>query len=902
MASYHHSSANDRAVHKHCKQSRRAHDKQSTEAMARDSSHRSRGRTSHHHTDDPCSDSSDEILIKGRASRRFRPDIDRDVARQLKSIEKAQRGPLRPSSSSSQEIHIHYVPVVTKSVSPPLTTSSQSQSRSSTCSKSAGITASEITSQLKGITMSWLGRRSDDSHKSSRRSRSRSKHRKRDKHGKKRMCTSKFLAPLAQRWVCYKCGKLRSDRIQERHPLKEGQKMQPNWCGKCRVHGELHGRALVFDGQRHYCWGCGIVRSRTYHNDNPIEKNEMSTPNYCKPCREASPAFDYNLREASETGSVASIRDKVNYLPKPSTYYPPLTLSQQAFYRQMHDAELSDVDEEEDGQATCAPGKENQNPRSKKLKASKSFMLENCSYKVKTTSDASSEHGVPISILKALHLDEERARSTSSGGCRLSDGSYQPPTVESELSEDLKSNVKARDVAREALATIDGDEHFEVKNSSKSASDDEPSSPTTILAPNKRDSGDSSTKKKVHWIKQAAQPMTAGSNASDSAYYSGYPSDLSYKSIGCRRSRRDPGDVSTGSPPIQEGESTAGDLRHDIRNQEKASLRRHESGGKGSGKDLPAQRSFGEPAHALDVDMASYWRNSTQSSHSQSILPVPPEFFEPATTGLMNRSGRDKYESSIIPQIDSPEIPNFSRPYLSPPKQRAKVSHDPDPTFSSDFDTHSSYVQDYSFYQSAANFSDSTQRRDFSGFSPPGEDYAASQYEHYGHTVSHGDWSPVSCPIDDDDDYNISSEDDKDGSFRSYGDNDSFPPATGYSGFDFSGLGGFSPSKMTGVDAFAPEDEKFVRKKKTTQSTPSQHSWRLYDDGDDDGSAPDIEGCRWRKDGRTTVHHSGGGQVPNEGKTVQIVSIREMGSDEELNVSEGWSCLLACDSAVTSGC
>lgn len=314
MASYRRSSATDRTAHKHYKPHRHAHDKHATDDMAHGSFQTSRSRRSQQCTDEADSDSSDEILIKGKASRRFLREDKKDIARQLKNSDKAQQGTFRTSSSSSQEIHIHYVPIVTTSVSPPPTNSRQSHSRSSNSSKSGGLSASDITSSLKGITMSWLSRRSDDSHKTTRQSRSRSKHEKRDKHGKKRVSTSKFLAPLAQRWVCYKCGKLRSDKIQERHPLKEGQKMQPNWCGKCRIHGELHGRTLVFDGQRHYCWGCGIVRSRTYHDDNPIEKDEVSMPNYCKPCREISPAFDYNLREASEIGSVASVRNKVSYI------------------------------------------------------------------------------------------------------------------------------------------------------------------------------------------------------------------------------------------------------------------------------------------------------------------------------------------------------------------------------------------------------------------------------------------------------------------------------------------------------------------------------------------------------------------------------------------------------------
>lgn len=246
-----------------------------------------------------------------------RSSVKDDISRQLKNIEKAQREALRPSSSSSQEIHIHYVPVVTTSASPPLAVQ-HSRSLSSAASdpdghgiKRSKSNASENFNQLKDLTKSLVRGYSFKTERSKSRSR-RSKHEKRGKHGKRKV-TSKYLEPLAQRWICYECGRLRSNKIQIRHPLQEGQKMQPNWCGKCRVHGELHGRPLNWDGQRHYCWGCGIVRSRAYHHDNPIAGSEESTPNYCKPCRELSPNFDYNLREASEVGSAVKVRETVRF-------------------------------------------------------------------------------------------------------------------------------------------------------------------------------------------------------------------------------------------------------------------------------------------------------------------------------------------------------------------------------------------------------------------------------------------------------------------------------------------------------------------------------------------------------------------------------------------------------------
>lgn len=313
MGSRHRSSVNERGSHKHNKQSRHSYDKHTTDDMARHNSHRSHGRSSPPRVDNTGSDSSDEILLKGRASRHSRRDEYREGARRLNSNDKTRKGSFRlsSSSSSSQEKDSRFGPVASKSDSPP---ARQSQSQPSGPSKSAGIRVNTITSQMKGITKSLLGRRSEDSHQTSRPSRSRPKQERRDKHGKKRESTSKFLAPLAQRWVCYQCGKLRSHTIEQRHPLKEGERMQPNWCGKCRVHRELSGRPLAFQGKRHYCWGCGIVRSNFYHVENPIRSGEKSIPNFCKPCREVAPAFDYKLREASDIGSAASVREVVSHL------------------------------------------------------------------------------------------------------------------------------------------------------------------------------------------------------------------------------------------------------------------------------------------------------------------------------------------------------------------------------------------------------------------------------------------------------------------------------------------------------------------------------------------------------------------------------------------------------------
>lgn len=328
------SSLEDVPIHKNVKSSDRGHYKHSIPDMAHHglaSDGRQAASSYGQDVNVARSDSSDEILIKHRASRRRSRNSGGDeIARQIKNIEKAQREALRPSSAESQEIHVHYVPIVTRSASPPHMEqesyrplslgASDPETGSVPMRKSLahGLSASDVKSQIKDLTLSWFTKRNTQQTTHSHRypsSPRHSKHERRDKHGKKKVLpltsTSKYLAPLAQRWVCYKCGKVRSDSFQDRHPLRSGKKMQPNWCGKCRVNGELKGNPLDWNNQRHYCWGCGIVRSAKYHCENPIADGGNSSPNYCKRCRELSPSFERNLRETSEIGSEIDLRDQV---------------------------------------------------------------------------------------------------------------------------------------------------------------------------------------------------------------------------------------------------------------------------------------------------------------------------------------------------------------------------------------------------------------------------------------------------------------------------------------------------------------------------------------------------------------------------------------------------------------
>lgn len=537
-----------------------------------------------------------------------------------------------------------------------------------------------------------------------------------------------------------------------------------------------------------------------------------------------------------------------------------------------------------------------------------SFMLENCSNKVRTISDETTVGSQTTSDPEAQHVDQERARSTSSGGCRLSDESYQPPTVESLVSETCKPEVKSTGVTEESLSAMDGFGNCEMKNSNQSTGNTEPSNPTAPLAHKQQRNSDDSIKKKVHWAKEDAASITADSNVSDSDNCRAHPSDFSYKPADSRRSRCEPcGGSSDSRRPTQEGESTEGHLRS-ILSKWNAS-RQAESRRKGFGEDVSVHETFGIFTQEVDADTGSSRRDSSQSSNS--IPATPDEYLAPAFTGQTVCTGKREYKSSSTPWVDSTEIPSFSRPdlspteqspdvsdnfsssFLSPPQPRAEPSYDAGPAFDTGFGDRFGNMQDYGQFNPAAYFSDSTHGRDYSEFNAPSEAYTSFPSEFYGSNMQQNDYQngypPGGYPTYND--YHTSAGGYEGGYFGSYGDSASFPSSSGPSStpFDFSGFG-----QATGGDGIAPEPEKFVRSKKkktTTKDTPRPQSWQLYDDGDESGSVPNTTSCEWRKDGRTTVHRSdggdNGGKLPNEGMTLRILSIREIDSDEETTINEG---------------
>ncbi|KAF3769252.1 hypothetical protein M406DRAFT_75740 [Cryphonectria parasitica EP155] len=886
---HHRSSAEDRhdRDRKHSRprrHSRRSHDSHATDNdLTSEVPRESRHGRSHRPTNDViASDSSDEVLIKDRGSQRSRREATskRSTTRHSRDNEKGQQREetRRPSSSSSHEVHIHYIPIVTTSATPPVM-NSRRHSRSGDpsppdvdapairVSKSVGVCASELTEQLKGLTMSWISK-----HTSSAQGSRRSKHERLGKHGKKKE-VSKFLAPLAERWICYCCGKLRSDTFHSRHPLKEGQKMQPNWCGRCRIYSELKGKTLNWSGQRHYCWGCGIIRSKSYHRDNRIVEGDVPTPNYCRACREVSPSFEYSLREASEIGSEATIRD-------------------QAFQRQMHDAELSDIEEDEDDdddttRAQVAPGKENEDPiKPKKVKHSDSFIRQHCSLSTKTkSSESSNEGGAPVGEPKAMQLEAEKARNSVEGGRPLSSRSYNPPHVQPLPEKGLNAGMG---LSSEAQPTSNKGGGCAVEAKDQTAGEQllredggvgQVGDRSTVPADDHKAIDVSSSKKKVHWSKDKEdnQPMTSATGASsssessllhgtDSSLSSGYRSNLSSKKSSAFRGppRRHPAEESTGSPLEREGavlSENLGDSSRKAWAEEASSSRQYSRGVPSFRQGSSAQQASGEAASNLDAAMprgscgpapsaGSYYQTTSSASFATS---------EPMSMGT------DTFSSNNFGGQQNAHDYWTSHPQSSSQRSYASYNLAGDPVSYQGYDSYSAFTdqQLYPGFDSATHFSDSTTRRDFSGYTAPVE----AGFDMYDSSRAN------------------------DGFFAPYGYGCTFPPPPGYPEFDFSNMGETDEFKAAkdefythvpqGVDeTFA--SEKFTRNNKS-RTPRSQASWRLYDDGDmEEKKKKKSTTYEWR-DGHTTVHHEQESYLTNSGNRVTILSIREIKSDEELS-------------------
>lgn len=629
---------------------------------------------------------------------------------------------------------------------------------------------------------------------------------------------------------------------------------------------------------------------------------------------------------------------------------------------------MSDIEEDDDREVTSAPGKENEDPnKPHKLKVTQSFILKHGASTTKTCSDSSCSStsdggGVPIDMLKAMHLDADRARGLSSSKSehfRLSGESYKPPSVESLPGEEDK-DAEMQDAC--AVATDSGaspaqasDPHRGRRPSSanKGCQTVSDSLAATLASTQHRVSaidpvtGASSNKKTVRWSEDfSGCPVTADSTTSfapqpyhsDSGFSSsGYRSDASMRSTGSARGRLrriPPGEYSTGSPPRREGTATPAskdDRDHGEHWQQEPQLN-------DSGQSLqhlpPSQGTFGDDVGDFvegceGPPMPIFASGPTLSGYpgATNNLPTPPDSHDQpegaSTTGNMSR-GEERGNFEGLRQWNSSpdqQVPNFSRPYQSPRRGvRTGAAYHAAATYVSSpgHGTRPDYIRQqqqqrpppvFPAFSSSTHFSDSTTRRDFSGYtaaptdendafhrqyfdtlSEPGPDAGIGYYGRYEH-----EWDmPFEGQGQRQDYYHHTGND-----FNSF----SAPQSC--SAFDFSYLNG----EQTGTET------KFVRKKKTDSSsnataapehpttTPSRsqqshQQWYLYEDDDATfdmyGSEVGEGNYHWRDD-RTTIHHSGstgpslssdhnqmatGNNQPRN--VVTILSIREITSDEEL--------------------
>lgn len=654
---------------------------------------------------------------------------------------------------------------------------------------------------------------------------------------------------------------------------------------------------------------------------------------------------------------------------------------QQAFRRQMYDASMSDIDEDDDdGEIATAPGKENEDPnKPRKLTATQSFILKHGATTTKTSSDssfssASESGGVPIDMLKAMHLDADRARGLScskSEHFRLSGESYKPPSVES-LPGAGDNDTEMQDAY--ASATFGGVDpsaqnfsphHDQCSSSADKGCQTVPDSPVVILTSAQHrvsaiepTAAAHSNKKSVRWGKDLSScPATAENTTgfapqpyhSDSGFSSsGYRSDVSMRSASSARGRLrrpPPGEYSTGSPPAREG--TAIPAQKDGRGEKDCldSLKRKTSQRPGqrpqwnsnshSGQHLPTSQSTFEDdvgnltgtGEGLSMpDLACGPTLSGFPCAANNNLSTPPESHDqpkgaattgsfPGEVGRGNPGGLRKWDCSFDQQI-----PNFSRPYQSPMgEMRTETAYPVAETYPSSpgYGTRPDYVRQqqqqhphpaYPAFSSATRFSDSTTRRDFSGYTAAPASEETASYQQYMDSLS----PDPNVGLGYYSNYKQEWEVPFDGqgqqpNYHHYSGNFSNPPAPQTcSAFDFSYLD----------EGQKDTETKFVRRNKTSSTnstataaghpttTPSR-SQHWYLDEDDDATFEIYESggggqgnYQW-DDGHTTIHRSGsnGPSLPYHHDTatasnqprnvVTILSIREITSDEELSGNDG---------------
>ena len=79
--------------------------------------------------------------------------------------------------------------------------------------------------------------------------------------------------------VCSGCDSVRSLSFHAMHPFEYGQRRVYNYCSNCLATNSVIDTMKLL----HFCFGCGIVRSRAYQSANPMNMRIMQA-NYCIRC------------------------------------------------------------------------------------------------------------------------------------------------------------------------------------------------------------------------------------------------------------------------------------------------------------------------------------------------------------------------------------------------------------------------------------------------------------------------------------------------------------------------------------------------------------------------------------------------------------------------------------------
>lgn len=584
----------------------------------------------------------------------------------------------------------------------------------------------------------------------------------------------------------------------------------------------------------------------------------------------------------------------------------------------MHDAELSDIHEDEDCDtfmSNSAPGKENEDPdKAKKIKRATSFLLKNCAFKTKTSSDTSSEGTIPIKMLKSMRLEADKTLGgggqATSGGARLSAGSYKPASVESTLSSSSLAHTNTQHAYSKdsrSMAPTQRDNDYgmgdaDTRTDGRSGEQDD-TSPTILAFPHH--SITSSSPKRVHWNDNCSRPTTDDSNSS--AFTSSLRSDTSVTSGGSlRRTRRNPAETSTGSPPERDGVSKEENIGDSLRRSSMGTDQpRSTDDGDHSGHGLPpSQGTFGETPDLGRNITGSYARGQTLSGYGMPPTP-PQERYEPFVRGGRAYQHKPSYWDSLRAQSPGQDFPNFSRPYQSPQKPRPDGTHF---TYDGpDFDTRpEKFSYPSNSFDSAAHFSDKDSRRDFSGnryydttsqgpceYKSYKDGYNAGGSFEYFSTHDH---STVSETETEKEPYMYASQYGGNGGYTeesTFGSSDwpgPVPPMPSCL-FDFSGFGSGQGDKTANKEFYShvPNEEEirkctraFMSQGATRMTPPPQPKWHLYDDGDAEEHKADC-GYEWRANGHTTIHRPSSGASASSGNMVTILSIREITSDDELS-------------------